>query len=119
MFESLKENLARKELITIVTLLRVLGTLSVVATISVFVRHGHGDEQPTFKLWWYPAFAALSFLTARGISQQRMWGKWLGYLQGASLLPGIPIGTIIGIALVLRVRRASKAGWFDATGPPA
>ena len=119
MFESLKEKLTQRDLSTVITLVRIFGALCTLATYFTLLQHVSGDEQATFVLCWYPFTAVLSFATAYGINHQQMWGKWAGYLLGVVLLLNIPIGTIIGIALISRVRRASKAGWFITAVPPA
>jgi len=60
------------------------------------------------------ACAILAFVTARGIENQRPWAKNLAYAQGFLSLLNLPIGPIIGIAILIYVSRASKAGLFSA-----
>jgi hypothetical protein len=62
---------------------------------------------------------ALSYVTAQGIEQQRPWAKWLGIALGVLLLINVPIGTVIGIAVLVYINRANKAGLFARPEPPA
>jgi hypothetical protein len=63
--------------------------------------------------------STLAFITARGIEAQRSWARSLAYVQGIWLLTSVPIGTIMGIAVLVYVRRASKAGLFGTSAQPA
>ena len=58
------------------------------------------------------AFIIAAWLTGRGIERQRTWAKWLGYALGAVELMNVPIGTVVGIAVIVYIHRASKAGLF-------
>lgn len=62
----------------------------------------------------------LAWFTARGIEAHRPWARALAYIQGLFWLLNFPIGTVIGIAVLVYVRRASKAGLFvrAASAPP-
>jgi hypothetical protein len=62
---------------------------------------------------------ALSYVTAQGIEQQRPWAKWLGITLGVLLLINVPIGTAIGIAVLIYINRANKAGLFARPDRPA
>lgn len=61
-------------------------------------------------------FAALAFVIGRGIENQKPWAKWLGYVFGVLELFSFPIGTLIGVAIIVYIYRADKAGMF---APPA
>ncbi|MGZ4811004.1 MAG: hypothetical protein ACXV7D_16895 [Thermoanaerobaculia bacterium] len=56
--------------------------------------------------------AALAFVTGRGIDNQKTWAKWTGYVFGIVELVNVPIGTVVGIAAIVYIYRASKAGLF-------
>jgi len=56
--------------------------------------------------------SVLAYITAKGIEAQRPWAKRLAYVQGALLLLNFPIGTLIGIFVLVYVYRASRAGLF-------
>lgn len=58
------------------------------------------------------AFMIAAWLTGRGIEQQRTWAKWLGYALGIVELVNVPIGTVVGVAVIVYIHRASKAGLF-------
>ena len=58
--------------------------------------------------------AVLAYITARGVEQQRRWAKRLGIVLAMLLLLNVPYGTIIGIAILVYVNRASKAGLLNA-----
>ena len=83
------------------------------------LRLGGDQRSGALLVAWYVVFGALAFLTAHGIDQQTVWGKWLGYGLGVLSLLNIPIGTIIGIAILVYISRASKAGLFTKASSPA
>jgi len=58
------------------------------------------------------AFAALAWFTGRGIEDQKNWAKWLGLALGVLELFNFPVGTVIGIAILVYLQRAIKAGLF-------
>ena len=60
----------------------------------------------------------LAWATARGIEAQRPWAKVLAYVQGFLWLFNFPIGTVVGIAVLIYVRSASKAGLFASVPSP-
>jgi hypothetical protein len=57
-------------------------------------------------------FAGLAYATARGIENQKPWGKWLGYALGTIELAYFPIGTVVGIAIWIYLVRAARGGLF-------
>ncbi|HEX8170429.1 MAG TPA: hypothetical protein VF824_07815 [Thermoanaerobaculia bacterium] len=54
----------------------------------------------------------LAIVTARGIEAQRRWARTLGIVLAVLLLLDFPIGTVIGIATLVFINRANKAGLF-------
>jgi hypothetical protein len=58
--------------------------------------------------------AVLAFITGRGIEAQQKWAKWLGIALAIISLLNLPVGTIIGIAMLVYINRASKAGLLAA-----
>jgi hypothetical protein len=52
-----------------------------------------------------------------GIDKQRRWALWLGYAVAVLELLNVPIGTVIGIALIVYLYRANKAGLFTQPAP--
>jgi hypothetical protein len=69
-------------------------------------------ERSDFVLFQLAISGVLAFTTARGIEEQRPWAKWLGYAQGFLTMFNVPIGTVIGIAILVYLNRADKAGLF-------
>lgn len=64
--------------------------------------------------------AVVAYLTSRGIEAQKNWAKWTGIVLGILELFNFPIGTVIGIAVLVYLNRAIKAGLFEpANVPPA
>lgn len=59
-------------------------------------------------------FGVVAFVTGKGISEQRTWAKWIGIGLGIVELFNFPIGTVIGIAVLVYLRRAIKAGLFKS-----
>ena len=119
MFESVTEKPAEKALDRAAMIFRVLGTFACIALALGLVMRLSGDRRyGFFALAWYATFAALAFVTAVGIDRQQLWGMRLGYTLGFLSLINIPIGTVIGIAVILYIQRASKAGLFGYRSPP-
>jgi hypothetical protein len=56
--------------------------------------------------------AAVAWVTAGGIEEQKNWARWIGTVLGVIELVNFPIGTVIGIAILVYIVRASKAGLF-------
>jgi hypothetical protein len=54
----------------------------------------------------------LAWITAKGIEEQRPWARVLAYVQGFVCLFNVPVGTVVGLAVLVYVSRASKAGLF-------
>jgi len=63
--------------------------------------------------------AGAAVATGKGIENARPWAKWVGILLGLLELANIPIGTIIGVAILIYLNRAIKAGLFKREAPPA
>jgi len=63
--------------------------------------------------------AAVAWVTAGGIEEQKNWARWVGIVLGLIELLNVPIGTVIGIAILLYLVRASKAGLFSSATPAA
>lgn len=95
---------------------RICYVLAVIVAITnaLFLVMAIVDERP-----WRPmsltingAFVVVAWMTGRGIEEQRSWAKWLGYAIGMVDLINVPIGTVVGIAVIVHIHRASKAGLF-------
>jgi hypothetical protein len=121
MFESVNdEKSPERALSKAATIFRVLGTVSCVVLVLGTVLRITGDQRyGLFVLAWYAIFAVLAFTAANGVERGRQWGKRLGYSLGFLSLINVPIGTIIGVAVIIYIQRASKAGLFTNAPPSA
>ena len=59
--------------------------------------------------WLYIVVALLSFVTAPGLGRHKGWALYTGSLAAVLMLPRIPVGTIIGITLLIGLWRLRKA----------
>jgi hypothetical protein len=115
MFENLTPNKGQEGLTKAARLFYIItGFAAIGLTMSLLSLLG--DEPgglSFFSLAHLLIAGALAFITAKGIESQRPWAKWLGYVQGFLLLLNVPIGTVIGIAVLIYINRAAKAGLFN------
>src|SRR5258708_39782250 len=113
MFESLRQDPGERALNRAAMIFNVLGVLAGISfTLGLVLRFAGGAAYGVFFFVWTAGFAGLSLLTAHGMDEQRMWAKRLGYVLGFLSLLNIPIGTVIGIAIIIYIQRASRAGLF-------
>src|ERR1700682_1832566 len=113
MFESVTPDPGPDGLIRAARIFYVAAALSAAASVIFVILAFTGDRFSTpLRLLSDFAFAGLAFVTGRGIEPQRRWSKWLGYAFGVFELFNIPIGTVIGGAVIIYIHRASKAGLF-------
>jgi hypothetical protein len=97
----------------VVTVMLVLGTIFV----SVMAIVSGGSARPV-TIIVNALLAALSWVTATGIENQKNWARWTGFLLGFLELFSVPIGTLIGIWVLVYLARASRAGLFAAPKEP-
>jgi hypothetical protein len=121
MFEDLTPNNGEQGLIRAERIFLILAVLTGIVFLLDLLRFVSGSPVPLITLVQLVVSCILSFVTARGIEAQRPWAKWLGYVQGVLFLYNFPVGTVIGIAILIYIYRASKAGMFVRTiaAPPA
>ena len=113
MFESVRPDPGPDGLIRAARIFYVAAVLTAAASVIFLAFRVMGDRSyTTFRLATDFALAALAFVIGRGIERQRRWAKWLGYAFGTLELINIPIGTVIGAAVILYIHRADKAGLF-------
>lgn len=93
----------------------VLGVAGAVLFSVLAVMNGSFGVIAVIRLFLYLAMAALAWLTGTGIDAQKPWAKWLGIVLGILELFNVPIGTVIGIAILVYLNRASKAGLFSTS----
>ena len=114
MFESVLPDPGEQGLIRAARIFYVITALIVLSTAIFAVVAVTGDRSVSFiRLGINLVFGAIAFATGRGIEQQRSWSKWVGYILGFLELLNFPIGTVIGIAIIVYIHRASKAGLFS------
>ena len=113
MFESVRPDPGPDGLTRAARIFYVVAVLSALASVLFLTFRLMGDRSyTTFRLSTDFGLAALAFAIGRGIERQRRWAKWLGYAFGTLELINIPIGTVIGAAVIIYLHRADKAGLF-------
>jgi p-aminobenzoyl-glutamate transporter AbgT len=53
-------------------------------------------------------------LTAKGIADKKNWAKIVGIILGILSLPSIPIGTVLGIFILIGLIGEEADSWFTA-----
>lgn len=121
MFDDLNKDPGEEGLTKAARIFYVLAVLgAIVFSIRVLMLIA-GSPQSIADFFVAPISATLSYFTARGIEERRTWAKWIGYVQGALSLLNFPIGTIIGLFVLVYIYRADRAGLFGSKsiGTPA
>ncbi len=54
-------------------------------------------------------------MTAKGVANKKNYGKILAIIFGILMLPSIPIGTILGIVILLNIFNEQGKAWFAGT----
>lgn len=57
----------------------------------------------------------LYFITAKGVANKRNYGKILAIIFGILMLPNIPIGTVLGIVILINIFGEQGKAWFAGT----
>ena len=52
-------------------------------------------------------------LVADGIDKKKMWAKIVGIVLGILILPAIPIGTVLGIFILIGLFSEEASTWFE------
>lgn len=119
MFESVTPDPGQDALRRAGRIFRVIAVLIALGSVLlaiVAITGGGSVRIPVFLL--NLVLAATAWVTAGGIEEQKNWARWIGVVLGLLELVNFPIGTVIGIAILVYLVRASKAGLF-ASSPPA
>ncbi len=90
----------------------VIAGLSVVATGLLIVVAVMSGRLRLIQPAIYAVFGVVAYLTGKGIENQRPWAKWAGIVLGVLELFNFPVGTVIGIAILIYLNRAIKANLF-------
>ncbi|OGF59553.1 MAG: hypothetical protein A2Y62_03680 [Candidatus Fischerbacteria bacterium RBG_13_37_8] len=59
------------------------------------------------------AIGVLYLLTAKGIANKKHWAKIVGIILGIISLPSFPIGTILGIFILIGLFGQDADSWFE------
>jgi hypothetical protein len=113
MFESVTPDPGADGLTRAARIFYVIAALSGIAVALFFLLAviAGGGPQP-LRLVIYAVSGAIAYATAKGIENQRPWAKWVGIALGFLELLNFPIGTVIGIAILVYLNRAIKAKLF-------
>jgi phosphotransferase system glucose/maltose/N-acetylglucosamine-specific IIC component len=115
MFESVTEDPgegALRRAARIFYVLAVLGAIGAVLLSVLALSAGAFGALTIIRLVLYLALAGLSWITGRGIDDQKPWARTVGIVLGLLELLNFPIGTVIGVVILIYLNRASKAGLF-------
>ncbi len=118
MFESVTPDPGAEGLRRAARIFYVIAALSVIVTAILLLLAVTGNGLRPLQLVFYLVFGAIAYATAKGIENQRPWAKWVGIALGILELLNFPIGTVIGIAILVYLNRAIKAKLF-VTAPPS
>ena len=89
-----------------------LGAIGVVVFGGIALVTHSFDAATVITLVLYVLMTAAAWATGRGIEAKKGWAKWLGLAIGILELINFPIGTVIGVAILVYLSRAIKAGLF-------
>jgi hypothetical protein len=111
MFESVRPDPGQEGLTKAARIFFVLAVLCVIVALLEFAIAVASRESPPLRSVIINfVLAAAAVAIGNSIEKQRPWAKWLGFAFAALELLNFPIGTVIGIALIVYLYRASKAG---------
>lgn len=113
MFESVVPDPAAEGIQRAARILRTIAVLIVVWHVAALLLAllSHAFIRP-LALAVNVLLAAVIWLAAWGIEERKNWARWLGIAVGILELFNFPIGTIVGIAVLVYLARASKGGLF-------
>lgn len=113
MFESVVPDPAQDAIPRAARILRTMAGLIVVWHLIAFILalSSHRFIQPLI-LVFNAALAAVMWITAWGVEERKSWARWVGIAVGILELFNFPIGTLVGIAVLVYLWRASRAGLF-------
>jgi|GEM_PF-1197741 len=57
----------------------------------------------------------LYFFTAKGVANAKNYGKIMAIIFGILMLPSIPIGTVLGIIILINIFSEQGKAWFAGT----
>ena len=95
----------------------ILGLIGTVLFAVLALLSGSLRVLDLLRLLLYVVLSAVAWITGKGIDGQKVWAKWLGIALGILELFNFPIGTVIGVAILVYLNRAIKAGLFSPVPP--
>jgi uncharacterized membrane protein (DUF2068 family) len=112
MFESVRPDPGEKGQVSAAKIFYIFVVGNIAGALLALVQY----RQPLLKVVGVVVslvFAALAYVTAKGLDDGKRWAKWLGIIQAILSLLNFPIGTVIGIAALVYLNRANKAGLLN------
>jgi hypothetical protein len=119
MFESVTPDPGADALARAARIFYVIAALSVISTVLLVIVGVTGGRLRPIQLAIYLMFGGIAYVTGKGIEDQRPWAKWVGIMLGVLELLNFPIGTVIGIGILVYMNRAIKAKLFVAGPAPS
>jgi len=112
------------------TIFKVMGWIAIVATVLTglgMIVFGlvSGEREAVLPMLLAGGFSVvfgvligiLYFKIAKGISERKGWAKTWGMVFSIIWLFSVPVGTILGIILLLGFSDEESKAWFDGTQP--
>lgn len=59
------------------------------------------------------AVGVLCLMTAKGVVNKKNWAKVVGIVLGILYLPGFPVGTVLGVLILVGLLSSESQGWFQ------
>jgi hypothetical protein len=112
MFESVVPDPGEDGLKRAARIFHVVSVLIVITTLVGIALRASGESIQPLRIVLSFALAAVAYFTGRGIEERMNWAKWSGVILGVLELFNFPIGTVIGVAVLIYLRRAIRAGLF-------
>jgi hypothetical protein len=112
MFESVTPDPGAEGLQRAARIFYVIAALSVIAAAGFLILGVIAGGLQPIRVAIYLMSGAIAYVTGKGIEDQRPWAKWVGIALGILELLNFPIGTVIGIAILVYLNRAIKARLF-------
>ncbi|MGA8809699.1 MAG: hypothetical protein WB973_17655 [Thermoanaerobaculia bacterium] len=112
MFESVRPDPGEKGQISASNIFYISTVGNVAGALLAFFQY-RGVLGKTIGVSVSLVFAALAYMTAKGLEGGKQWAMRLGIIQALLSLLNIPVGTVIGIAALVYLNRANKAGLLN------
>ena len=120
MFESVTPDPGSDALVRAARIFRVLALLIVLSSVFFTALDLIDGRPPRVVLLTINAvLSVVTWFTAGAIEDQKNWARWVGFAVGLLELVNVPVGTVIGIAILVYLIRASRAGLFRSRASSA